>query len=1042
MKKQLIFVFALVITVACFALSAFASEVYNISQITEPINNAQSGDVIDIVLGADIEFSETVTINKDITVNIDFNGKQLNYKGTAGANTHIGGFYVTNPGATLNLKGSNLLADPKSYTHYGQDVKADYIGTGNLISIEKGILNIENAYFYATNDTFVINSEPVNGADCVITVDSSVLRTREGAQTSAITVKGTNRTNDIGGLVKRDVILKNSVEYGGFFGTNYNFNLTAGSSFTNVKFYDFYIKNDCWYDPNHSGTMNSFEKALLISDCVFSTYGEEKGTVKVYTETGKQNIKLYNCDFASVENGGKFSGDKGGTAHIYIVEKMPSCLEGGLTYSYSNYDSSTGGKPMQDYKKDSWELNVLDHKYEKERVAYKNGYANAGRGVSKCSLCMLDYETDSVFDPVFENLGYSVNEAGNSMTLGVKLHKEVLDYYLENTQNTAFDFGIVVGGKALELTVENGRVNANGGYLVSFKNNSCQYFDLKIVGFKDNNKATEFMAEFYVYDGTELTYAKQAHKEIEMVTFNGIVDTIDEVKVKVNKLLESKHKLYYNDDGSFKVMILADLHISPSSDTTEVENRIKLLVDRENPNLIIFTGDNTWGASNEASLRKCLDKMVGYIEEKKIPWCHVYGNHDREAGVSNQMQQAIYESYEYCISKDEGGDDLWGVGNYVHGIYNKNGTLGSVIYFLDSGTSNSTYSYDYIHEDQIAWYKETSELLQEYNGGKAVKGIMAFHIPLLENQKAYENKDNKEIVYNYTGDRYEGICPSYYDTDLFETILERGDVKAIVTGHDHNNDYMYNYYGVKLCSAVTISKLGYSNSADHEGARIFDMDLKTINDVTTYTSYIVERVNPDKYGAYDKNVSFDSGSVQFESTGYDNNNLNGSFTAQIVDGKIELVRSTGGNSEMNICFSEEMYGKLGENKYLVLWVDFTNVDFRKACFGLLSSNGTVPYRTDDYDSNSPFYYLAQGESEWTQISHGNDGCFGTAQSSSMIGKCGYLALPVEYFHYGSRIVDENTLVTGIYFYCDVNNGAGKPFYFDKIQLVENYKDIK
>ena len=44
--------------------------------------------------------------------------------------------------------------------------------------------------------------------------------------------------------------------------------------------------------------------------------------------------------------------------------------------------------------------------------------------------------------------------------------------------------------------------------------------------------------------------------------------------------------------------------------------------------------------------------LVGYIEEKQIPWCHVYGNHDHENAVDLAKQQEIYESYEYCISKD------------------------------------------------------------------------------------------------------------------------------------------------------------------------------------------------------------------------------------------------------------------------------------------------------------------------------------------------------------------------------------------------------
>jgi 3',5'-cyclic AMP phosphodiesterase CpdA len=319
-------------------------------------------------------------------------------------------------------------------------------------------------------------------------------------------------------------------------------------------------------------------------------------------------------------------------------------------------------------------------------------------------------------------------------------------------------------------------------------------------------------------------------------------EEIKELETKVEKLLESKHKLTFNDDGSFRVLILADTHMTVEADVLKIQelrNRIKLLVDREKPDLVIFTGDNTIRSSNEVILRRNLAVLVGYLEEKQILWCHVYGNHDHENALSKEEQQKIYESYEYCVSKtNPEGVYISGVGNYVNAVYNKDGSIGAVIYCLDSGTY-AFDGYDYIRASQVSWYKETSELIQEYNGGKAVHGIMAFHIPLVENNVAYENRDNKEMVFEYTGERNEKICSSNIDSNLFETVIERGDIKAIVTGHDHVNDYMYNYKGVKLASSPNFSDLTYT-SAEVQGARVFDLDLSTIDNVTTYVSYIRE----------------------------------------------------------------------------------------------------------------------------------------------------------------------------------------------------------
>ncbi|MBQ8146556.1 MAG: hypothetical protein IJ039_07200 [Clostridia bacterium] len=148
---------------------------------------------------------------------------------------------------------------------------------------------------------------------------------------------------------------------------------------------------------------------------------------------------------------------------------------------------------------------------------------------------------------------------------------------------------------------------------------------------------------------------------------------------------------------------------------------------------------------------------------------------------------------------------------------------------------------------------------------------------------------------------------------------------------------------------------------------------------------------------------------------------------------LEIIRDTAqqNNFEVDINLSSSV--QLGDYNYLIVWVDFTKTDFRKACFGLLSDSTT--YRTDDYDSETPFYYLADGSEAWETMYHGNDGCFGRGQKGSVNGLKGYLALPVEYF----KGMTSQTNVTGIYFYGDVASGyANQPFYFDDFRLVGNY----
>ncbi|MCL2519209.1 MAG: hypothetical protein FWF15_11665 [Oscillospiraceae bacterium] len=80
-------------------------------------------------------------------------------------------------------------------------------------------------------------------------------------------------------------------------------------------------------------------------------------------------------------------------------------------------------------------------------------------------------------------------------------------------------------------------------------------------------------------------------------------------------------------------------------------------------------------------------------------------------------------------------------------------------------------------------------------------------------------------------------------------------------------------------------------------------------------------------------------------------------------------------------------------KYLRVWMDLTDVAFRKANFGVTDSNYNL-FTTDEENStveNWPFYYLPEGGTEWQTYYHGGDGCFGDAQDSDVYGFKGFFA---------------------------------------------------
>ena len=322
------------------------------------------------------------------------------------------------------------------------------------------------------------------------------------------------------------------------------------------------------------------------------------------------------------------------------------------------------------------------------------------------------------------------------------------------------------------------------------------------------------------------------------------------LKNRVTETLSSKIRLSFDEEGDFRILVIADVHARGELPEMVSEN-IKELVDEEDPSLVIFTGDNTI-CSTEDELKASLNTMVGYIEEKQIPWCHVYGNHDDESGLTKEEQQSIYESYEYCISKS-GDESLSGVGNYVLPVYkNESEDIGFLVWCLDSGaylsdsdknsmlpfTGVTDYQgmpespYDYIKADQINWYYNTSLDIERYYGEK-INSVMAFHIPLQETYYAWENRGDL----TYTGEKNDFVGASMINSGLFYSLLSRQDVKAVVNGHDHTNDFMVEYAGIKLCYAPTVSTVDYYQF-NLIGGRVFKINQDNTDNVETYVNHL------------------------------------------------------------------------------------------------------------------------------------------------------------------------------------------------------------
>lgn len=155
--------------------------------------------------------------------------------------------------------------------------------------------------------------------------------------------------------------------------------------------------------------------------------------------------------------------------------------------------------------------------------------------------------------------------------------------------------------------------------------------------------------------------------------------------------------------------------------------------------------------------------------------------------------------------------------------------------------------------------------------------------------------------------------------------------------------------------------------------------------------------------------------------------------------------NTDNNMEVKWQLSEP--GLLGDNAYLVVWMDLAtnNLEFRKACFGLLTDGQwTSPYRADDKEAGCHFYYKADGSDTWVEKTMGSDGCFGAGDSCPVAGYKGYFAFPISDMYSGKTTLKADSAISGVYFYMCANSSemTGKPVYVDNIQLVTDYKTVQ
>ncbi|MDD6276785.1 MAG: metallophosphoesterase family protein [Clostridia bacterium] len=332
-------------------------------------------------------------------------------------------------------------------------------------------------------------------------------------------------------------------------------------------------------------------------------------------------------------------------------------------------------------------------------------------------------------------------------------------------------------------------------------------------------------------------------------------------------------ELRFNADGKFKILQISDIQ-DDSNLAPIAKDYISDLVDAENPDLIVLTGDNiSSGIKTEYAVKKSIDNFMSVLEEKGIPVAAVFGNHDDEnTKINKNMQMKIYQSYD-CFIGCVGDENISGVGNYNLPILASDSDKTAFnIWCIDSGTYNTENDlggYNCVRKDQIDWYINTSNALKAANGGVPVPSIAFQHIIVPEIFEALKEVDEGTDGAIKHGDKYyvlpetassdsvmhESPCPPNYSNGEFDAMLSQGDVLAIAVGHDHINSFVVPYKGIDIISTPGVGFQSYGDET--RGARVFVIDENNPTEYETYTHSYAEFYNNDivamaRYQTYDK----------------------------------------------------------------------------------------------------------------------------------------------------------------------------------------------
>lgn len=323
-----------------------------------------------------------------------------------------------------------------------------------------------------------------------------------------------------------------------------------------------------------------------------------------------------------------------------------------------------------------------------------------------------------------------------------------------------------------------------------------------------------------------------------------------------------KHRLRFDADGRFTVLQFNDTQDGHLTDRRTIE-LITRAIKQERPDFVVLNGDIINGDPETAEqVRQAYNNVIAPIEAAKVPWALTFGNHDEDSLKKSGMTETriinFLRGYEHNMNERD--DATSGHSNVVLPVGARRGRgTAAALWLLDSaryehetlnGQKVEEYTYETLHSDQVAWYRERSLALEKANGGP-VPGLMWMHIPVWETRFMWfgsptdwtRESHAKALKKHRITDpqRNEREYVSQFNSGIYNTVRERGDVMGIYFGHDHVNTYEGDYFGVRLGygPGTGYGTYGLEGAAKHElrGCRVFILDERRPGEFQTRNVY-------------------------------------------------------------------------------------------------------------------------------------------------------------------------------------------------------------